>query len=346
MERRRQLDAQMRQLKRELPARPWLFARLAGLLLAGGRRREALALLRKGTREHEDYLSGWLVLAEALDQEGEEREAAGIRERICRQVPGIHAAWLQRLQAARPDPERHLELLRRVWDLDQFSPQRNQEMEQAGLRRPSEYEQALRPTAAEAARREEQFRRLLEQHVKPAGDGSAEVPAPDLLEPAPQAPVPSEPEPVESAPPESGLPEPERPEEIVDAILEEEDEADGSEPGELPPPRAGREQELLEQAERLEGLTRPLHLPHGLPEDANRRVTGRAKDLFDARSMMTRRLARIYLEQGYPGLAARVLEELARREPAALDLPELLETVRAEERRLAESPAPRARRKT
>jgi hypothetical protein len=67
--------------------------------------------------------------------------------------------------------------------------------------------------------------------------------------------------------------------------------------------------------------------------------------LFDPRSMMTRRLARIYLEQGYPGLAVRVLDELLRREPAATDLTGLLDAARAEERRLAETPSPRTRRK-
>jgi hypothetical protein len=116
--------------------------------------------------------------------------------------------------------------------------------------------------------------------------------------------------------------------------------------GSDPPRRDGREPLLREHAERLEGLSRPLSLglPEGLSAEAARRVRERPRDLFDPRSMMTRRLARIYLEQGYPGLAIRVLEALALREPAATDLAALLDNARAEERRLAEQPSTRRRR--
>lgn len=354
MDRRRHQEAQLRQLRRELPTHPWLFARLGGLLLRAGRSKEALALLRKGTREHEHYLSGWQVLAEALDLEGEEREAATIRESICQQVPGIHAAWAQRVQAARQDPERHLELLRRVWELDQFSPQRNVEMEQAGLRRSADYEQALRPTAAEAIRREEQFRRLLDQHVRPSAAVATAGPESGaplskgepaaiqvLIQDEPQA----EAEDRTRGPQAEEEPTPSSP--CGEEGFEPEGEDGELEPGEAPAARPGREENLREQADRLDSLTRPLNLrmPRSLPEDPTRRVTGSARDLFDPRSMMTRRLARIYLEQGYPGLALRVLEALAQREPNSEDLPGLLEQARAEERRLAETPSPRTRRK-
>ncbi len=126
---------------------------------------------------------------------------------------------------------------------------------------------------------------------------------------------------------------------------DEDQELEPEPPDDDPPRRDGREDVLREQADRLDSLTRPLHLPQGLPEDPARRVAGRPRDLFDPRSMMTRRLARIYLEQGYPGLAVRVLDELLRREPAATDLTGLLEAARAEEKRLAETPSPRTRRK-
>jgi hypothetical protein len=88
-----------------------------------------------------------------------------------------------------------------------------------------------------------------------------------------------------------------------------------------------------------------LTLPRGLPDDPGRRVGARAGDLFDPRSMMTRRLIRLYLEQGYPTQAAAALKALLAREAAAPDLAALQEEVREAERRQAEQPAPGRRRR-
>lgn len=333
MERRRHLEAQIRQLRRELGRHPWLAARLADLLLAAGRPREAGTLLRKGRRGLEEYGSALMVHADLAEQSGDPVEADRLRERAASLQPGTTGPLVARLPGAREDSVRYLELLREAWALDQFSPRLNVELERAGLRRAAEYEQALRPTAAEAARREEQFRRLLDQHARgeaPAATAAAPEAAPEAApDPSPAA---------REAQSPAGEPEAAGEDEVDDAGGEE-DSGD-----ELPPNPAARDQTLAEQAERLDRLTRPLHLPAGLPEDPDRRVGRRAGDLFDPRSMMTRRLARLYLEQGYPRLALAVVEALAAREPGAPDLAGLAQQAREAERRLAESPSPRRRR--
>ena len=337
---RRAHAAELRQLKRELPERPWLFARVAELLLQTGREREALALLRKGAREREGYASGLLVLAEALVRAGAEGEAELVRERLCAAAVGAPpAAWLQRLRASREDSVRHLELLRQAWELDQFSHPLNIELEQSGLRRTLDYEQALRPTAAEAARREEQFRRLMDQH---AARREAAGPQADEAEPGLSDRVDGITKTVSDEESDTSsdtvLPSLST---LPDAGSLQDEDDDDSEGGESPSPpqSAVRDQDLSEQAGRLESLTRPLNLPHGLPEDPSRKVAARAGDLFDPRSMFTRRLAAIYLTQGYPALAIRTLDALLLREPAAADLPGLLARAREQEHRLVEQQA-------
>jgi hypothetical protein len=346
-ERRRHLEAQVRQLRRELPRHPWLHARLADLMLAAGRSREAAALLRKGTADLAGYSSAQLVAAELAAQGGEERRAEELREQVCRSAPGIHAGWTQRLAAAREDSLRYLELLQQVWELDQFSPRLNLELEQAGLRRVPEYEQALRPTATEAARREAMFRRLLDDHERRQGqsaEGSALDPEAESAEASAEPVVPvaataaGAEVPVEAASSETVAGE-------EGESPADEDDGEDLEQGEPPPVPAGRERALQEQAERLESLGRPLTLPRGLPDDPGRRVGARAGDLFDPRSMMTRRLIRLYLEQGYPTQAAAALKALLAREAAAPDLAALQEEVREAERRQAEQPAPGRRRR-
>jgi hypothetical protein len=352
--------AELRQLRRELPARPWLAPRVAELLLAAGRPREALTLLRKTARSAlgERHVAGWMVLAEVLERAGAEGEAEQLRERACRATAGIHAAWLQRLQASREDSLRHLELLRAAWELDQFSAQLNRELEQSGLRRAGDYEQALRPTAAEAARRERQFRRLLEQHAarrNAEGAMSAEVDStPEVVSDEVSDTSLAQPSTVADSGP-ALVPEVEAAAvATVQDLPAELDTADGPVSDEvsdevsdtvLAQVSTPRDRDLSEQAGRLESLTRPLGLPRGLPEDPTRRVAARAADLFDPRSMLTRRLARIYLEQGYPALALQTLAALRVREPAAADLPMLEVQARELERRLAEAaPATRRRR--
>jgi hypothetical protein len=356
MDMRRHLESQLRQIRQELPRHPWLAARAASLLLATGRRKEALALLRKALPQDGPYPTGKALLANLLAEEGRVVEAEALREEICRDIPGGHTVWLERLRAARADAALHHRILLQAWSRDLFSVQLNQELERAGLLGGDDYEQALRPTAAEAALREEQFRRLLDLHSVRRQDGDAGTTGgPAEADPPPSVAAGGD----GSA---TGTPEAEAPgvddgpatagDDGLDSAAEDESSDVGEvEAGSvaLPataPVREGREPLLREHAERLEGLSRPLSLdmPGGLSVEAARRVRERPRDLFDPRSMMTRRLARIYLEQGYPGLAIQVLEALAGRDPQAADLPSLLEAARAEERRLAEQPNPRRRR--
>jgi len=362
MDMRRHIASQLRQLRQEQPRHPWLAARLASLLLASGRRKEALALLRKTAPLETGYTSGRTLLARLLEEDGDTAGAEALRGEICRELPGSHAAWLERLRAAREDEVLHHRLLLQAWSRDLFSLPLNQELVRAGLVGADDYEQALRPTAVEAARREEQFRRLLDLHAgKAPAAAPEEVPRPCEA----SGDVPDEQELGEdgdrteeeavSVPRPGGK---EAGHEVDDEVspgdrIQGEDENESEYENETkqgmgsePPRREGREPLLREHAERLEGLSRPLSLglPEGLSAEAARRVRERPRDLFDPRSMMTRRLARIYLEQGYPGLAIRVLEALALREPGAGDLSALLEAARAEEQRLAEQPAGRRRR--
>jgi hypothetical protein len=181
MDMRRLLASQLRQLRLELPRHPWLAARQASLLLAAGRRREALALLRKTAPLEGGYPSGKLLLARLLEEDGDMAGAEALRQEICREVPGSHTAWLERLRASREDAAFHHRLLLQAWSRDMFSFSLNQELERAGLVGSDDYEQALRPTAVEAARREEQFRRLLDLH---AGKTPAAVPGEESPPPA------------------------------------------------------------------------------------------------------------------------------------------------------------------
>lgn len=368
---RQHVAAQLSHLKKEVGRCPWLMPRLASLLLQAGRVREASVLARKHASSFEQGTDGLLVLADLAEKEGREDEARALWESLCHQLPGIHQGWIQRLAAHREDSVLHLELLRGAWELDQFSARLNNEMEKSGLRRTADYEQALRPTAAEAVRRERQFRRLLDLHAQGEGSdagvalGSVRELAADGLVPAPALCV------EDSAAATPGLGHGAASEELPSNASQDaqpaDDPAGGSLPSHLekepalpeahafplpdgeeedeegtpPPPSPQRERQLVEQSERLAGLTRPLRLP----VDPGARKAARDADLFDPRSMMTRRLAHIYLEQGYPSLARRTLEVLISREPEATDLPEQLQRVKEAEARLAESSAAPARRR-
>ena len=111
MDMRRLLASQLRQLRLELPRHPWLAARQASLLLAAGRRKEALALLRKTAPLEGGYPSGKLLLARLLEEDGDMAGAEALRQEICREVPGSHTAWLERLRASREDAAFHHRLL-------------------------------------------------------------------------------------------------------------------------------------------------------------------------------------------------------------------------------------------
>jgi len=343
--------------------------RMASLLLDAGRLREAAALVRRHPEPFTQSTDGLLVKAELAQREGDETAATALWEELCHRLPGIHAAWLHLLHTTGDDSVRHLEVLRSAWELDQFSPRLNNEMDKSGLRRTADYEQALRPTAVEAARREEQFRRLLDRHahgaVTPATEetSSPSLDLADTLAREGETPDSASALAGECAPlPDAGLEPP-----VVDSIpaadaelspfqllqveeprlasaegdpLQDADE-EGEVSGPEPPPSPQRDRQLQEQAERLSSLTRPLRLS----SESTPRKSPRDADLFDPRSMMTRRLAAIYLQQGYPALAVRTLEVLSKREPDAMDLEALLSQAREAERRLAESAPSPSRRK-
>lgn len=385
---RRHVEAQLRQLKREAPRCPWLMPRLAALLLEAGRVREAATLIRKHAPQFENSTDGLLVRAELAEREGRESAAALLWEELCHRLPGIHQGWMQLMAASRDDSIRHLELVRGAWELDQFSARLNNEMEKSGLRRTADYEQALRPTAAEAARRERQFRRLLDQHAHGAdlarseqdaatqeAESFLESPAEQLVELDALLPAceegPSLDQVLEAghavesftggeaelidgeeefstvhATVDATATEPAHAEHaLAEPVHADHEQAfpamDEEESGSAPPPSPQRERQLVEQSERLAGLTRPLRLP----VEQGVRKSARDADLFDARSMMTRRLAAIYLEQGYPALARRTLEVLQTREPDASDLAERLAQAVDAERRLAESSSAPGRRR-
>lgn len=367
---RQHVAAQLSHLRKEAARCPWLLPRLASLLLQAGRVREASALARKHVSTFEQGTDGLLVRAELAEKEGREDEARALWESLCHRLPGIHQGWIQLLAAHREDSVRHLELLRGAWEKDQFSARLNNEMEKSGLRRTADYEQALRPTAAEAARRERQFRRLLDLHAQGVREesgmasGSTREPVPleeeaavvsgvdvpadstqHLCRDAGTGELPSAP--LQEEMPTTGVAEAWPSSQVEDPEPESLSSADETdEEGTAPPPSPKRERQLVEQSERLAGLTRPLRLP----VDPGARKAARDADLFDPRSMMTRRLAHIYLEQGYPALARRTLEVLIQREPESADLPELLLRVKEAEARslsdLAESASSPVRRRT
>lgn len=170
------LRAEIRSLKRRLPAQPWLFARLADLLRREGREGEALDLLREGVARYPAYSSGWQKLGELQSDQGRQAEALRAWERCTEGVSGICAAWISRLDAARVDPERHLDLLQRTHLLDRFSIARLRDLEAAGLLRRSDYEQSLKLTDSERQRRDESYSRLLERMSPEGGDGAPEPP--------------------------------------------------------------------------------------------------------------------------------------------------------------------------
>ncbi len=172
MDPRHDIKGQIRQLKRELPRAPWLAPRLADLLLHLGRDTEALEILRKSVQVHADYASGWQLLASAQQFAGKSPEALRAWEKASSLTDGAHASFQLMLDAERVDEERFSVLLEKVWLRDRFSLRRLREMEERGLVSEQDYQQALKPTAAEAERREEVFKRLIEQGVTSGAEGS------------------------------------------------------------------------------------------------------------------------------------------------------------------------------
>lgn len=169
------LRAEIRSLKRRLPVQPWLFARLADLLRREGRDGEALELLREGVARYPAYSSGWQKLGELQAEQGRHAEALRAWERCCENQPGICAAWISRLDAARVDPERHRELLVEAHRRDLFSLARLREMEAIGLVDRGDYEQSLRLTESEKRQREASYTRLMER-MSPTDGGQDAAP--------------------------------------------------------------------------------------------------------------------------------------------------------------------------
>lgn len=298
--------AQIRQLRSEVGRYPWLQPRLADLLRRVGREAEALELLRESVQSHADYISGWVILGEAQQQAGRRSEALRAWGQAGELVPGAHASWQHILDAERVDEQRYETLLKRVWKQDVFSMRHLRDLEQRDLLDASDYQQALRPTKPEAARREEVFQRLIERTGE---SGSVdEAPESSPTEETPSDPVAVTGEETRNAP-AAELDKPPFDERTSPPAVDDEAQHQASPvPAEdKPDPR----QELLQQqAKRLEVLTRPPvpHSPVPVVQTPDR-VTGPS-------GMQTRALARIYLDQGYSRLALQVLQELLNTAPA------------------------------
>ncbi len=189
MDPRHDIKGQIRQLKRELPRAPWLAPRLADLLLHLGRDTEALELLRKSVQVHADYASGWQLLASAQQFAGRSPEALRAWEKAASLAEGAHASFQLMLDAERVDEDRFSTLLQKVWLRDRFSLRRLREMEERGFVSEQDYQQALKPTAAEAERREEVFKRLIEQGVASGQEDSLQLEDPSDGGPAGEDPV-------------------------------------------------------------------------------------------------------------------------------------------------------------
>jgi hypothetical protein len=323
MDPRHDIKGQIRQLKRELPRAPWLAPRLADLLLHLGRDTEALELLRKSVQVHADYASGWQLLASAQQFAGRSPEALRAWEKAASLAEGAHASFQLMLDAERVDEDRFSTLLQKVWLRDRFSLRRLREMEERGFVSEQDYQQALKPTAAEAERREEVFKRLIEQGVASGQEDSLQLEDPSAGGPAGEDPVAPEAqqasadeEPADSQQAEL-VSQPAAAEEAAmqDAVapdlqsaVEADTESELSEDSPVDEAARRREaarQELLnEQARRIESLSRPRPEPEPVP------AAEQSVEATPGRGMNTRGLARIYLEQEYSRLALQVLATL------------------------------------
>ena len=334
MDPRHDIKGQIRQLKRELPRAPWLAPRLADLLLHLGRDTEALEILRKSVQVHADYASGWQLLASAQQFAGKSPEALRAWEKASSLTDGAHASFQLMLDAERVDEERFSVLLEKVWLRDRFSLRRLREMEERGLVSEQDYQQALKPTAAEAERREEVFKRLIEQGVTSGAEGSPKQ-AP-VIDPAEEHVsqtastdkvddlAAGEPEQTTAEGHGSQTASADESEELtaegIEVATADLDDSESVQPtantvDEAAQRREAARQELLnEQARRIDSLSRPKPEPEPAPSSDRPAIT------VPGRGMQTRGLARIYLEQEYSRLALQVLATLLEDAPGDKEL--------------------------
>ncbi len=159
------LQSEIHFLKKQLHQRPWLFARLADLYLRTGQNREARKILQEGLSRYPNYSSARLQIARLHLAEDRRMQGQFELQRCCEDVDGICAAWSDRLVETSADHEEYHGLLKRVYQMDQFSQQRIRMLKEHGLLANYAFEQALILTRTERAAREKRYERLIKKFL-------------------------------------------------------------------------------------------------------------------------------------------------------------------------------------